>query len=139
MIILGFVISEEDYLAHYGRKGMKWYQHIFGDKKSNGSQLNKNKSRDIKERVSKNIYNALTHPYSTIAKSAVTAVKGKNLVDLVIFHANLGAMRVGHHLKVAAQIPQNPMAIAFLLSGLKYDKNVYNYNKEKYKERKKNS
>ena len=25
------VINEEDYLAHYGRKGMKWYQHIFGD------------------------------------------------------------------------------------------------------------
>ena len=25
-----YVVPEEDYLAHYGRKGMKWYQHIFG-------------------------------------------------------------------------------------------------------------
>ena len=23
-------VDIEDYLAHYGRKGMKWYQHIFG-------------------------------------------------------------------------------------------------------------
>ncbi len=25
------VINEDDYLAHYGRKGMKWYQHIYGE------------------------------------------------------------------------------------------------------------
>lgn len=25
------IVSEKDYLEHYGVKGMKWYQHIFGD------------------------------------------------------------------------------------------------------------
>lgn len=29
-----YLIPEEDYLAHYGRKGMKWYQHIFGEEAS---------------------------------------------------------------------------------------------------------
>ena len=28
------IVSQEDYLAHYGRKGMKWYQHIFGGEES---------------------------------------------------------------------------------------------------------
>lgn len=27
-------IRDEDYLEHYGRKGMKWYQHIFGKEAS---------------------------------------------------------------------------------------------------------
>lgn len=31
------IISEEEYLAHYGRKGMKWYQHIYGDDKPKGT------------------------------------------------------------------------------------------------------
>lgn len=26
-----FDIEDDDFLEHYGRKGMKWYQHIFGD------------------------------------------------------------------------------------------------------------
>ena len=29
--IFVYIVSEQDYLAHYGRKGMKWYQHIFGE------------------------------------------------------------------------------------------------------------
>lgn len=34
-----------DYIEHYGRKGMKWYQHVYGsDKDSEGSKRN-SKSR----------------------------------------------------------------------------------------------
>ena len=28
---MAFIIKGEDYLEHYGRKGMKWYEHLFGD------------------------------------------------------------------------------------------------------------
>lgn len=34
---MGVIISEEEYLAHYGRKGMKWHQHIYGDDKPKGT------------------------------------------------------------------------------------------------------
>lgn len=38
--------SREDALEHYGRKGMKWYQSIYGskDKKSSGSSKNRPKT-----------------------------------------------------------------------------------------------
>lgn len=29
-----YVVSEENYLEHYGRKGMRWGEHIFGDEKT---------------------------------------------------------------------------------------------------------
>ena len=29
-------IAYGSYLEHYGRKGMKWYQHLFGDEDSRG-------------------------------------------------------------------------------------------------------
>ena len=31
-------MTEEEYLAHYGVKGMKWYQNIFGDKRKKSSK-----------------------------------------------------------------------------------------------------
>lgn len=27
---MAYIITEEDYLEHYGVKGMHWYEHIFG-------------------------------------------------------------------------------------------------------------
>ncbi len=48
---MSFVINEEDYLAHYGRKGMKWYQHIFGDKQLEG--LEKGDRRKAERRMNK--------------------------------------------------------------------------------------
>ena len=36
-----------DYFAHYGRKGMKWYQHIFGERQSH-AKYNKSKKDDYK-------------------------------------------------------------------------------------------
>lgn len=40
-------VDIEDYLAHYGRKGMKWYQHIFGERQSN-AKYNKSNKEDYK-------------------------------------------------------------------------------------------
>ena len=37
------IISYNDYLEHYGRKGMHWYQHIYGEEDSRG-KYNKKKS-----------------------------------------------------------------------------------------------
>ena len=45
------IISEEDYLSHYGRKGMKWYQHIYGDKEGY-KNLNR-KQRKLVKRTAK--------------------------------------------------------------------------------------
>ncbi len=40
-------VDIEDYLAHYGRKGMKWYEHIFG-KLQEHAKYNKKKSAQKK-------------------------------------------------------------------------------------------
>lgn len=37
--------TEKDYLMHYGRKGMKWYQHIFGSDTIKSSRKIKNAVR----------------------------------------------------------------------------------------------
>lgn len=34
MYMANYFIDESDYLEHYGRKGMRWYQHIFGKEAS---------------------------------------------------------------------------------------------------------
>ena len=40
-------IDIEDYLAHYGRKGMKWYEHIFGRLQEH-AKYNKSKKNEYK-------------------------------------------------------------------------------------------
>ena len=60
-----FIVSEEEYLSHYGRKGMKWYQHIFGD----DSEV----SRDIKK-IKKDILNS--SDYSKIKTAGELGVMG---------------------------------------------------------------
>ena len=62
------IISEEDYLAHYGRKGMKWYQHIYGDKygyknlnRKQKKQVNKTAKSDARQ--VKNYKDALMNEY----------------------------------------------------------------------------
>jgi len=46
--IASYDLSGEDYLQHYGRKGMKWYQHIFG-KEPNGRYTPKKLAKMIKK------------------------------------------------------------------------------------------
>ena len=44
--------NRNDYISHYGRKGMKWYQHIFGkeekDQKSLSETVSSNTNKTIK-------------------------------------------------------------------------------------------
>lgn len=35
------IVKEQNYLEHYGRKGMHWYQHIFGDVQMQAKYFNK--------------------------------------------------------------------------------------------------
>lgn len=46
--IASYDLSGEDYLQHYGRKGMKWYQHIFG-KEPNGRYTAKKRAKMVKK------------------------------------------------------------------------------------------
>ena len=39
-----------DELYHYGRKGMKWGQHIFGKERSSGTKKRKKSSEDVENR-----------------------------------------------------------------------------------------
>ena len=88
-------IDIEDYLAHYGRKGMKWYEHIFGklqshakynkDGKTETSKSNKKekKSKSYKklsdEDLKKRIERAkLEKEYLDLTKD--TRSNGKRLV-----------------------------------------------------------
>lgn len=47
-----YVVSEDNYLEHYGRKGMKWGQHIFG------------KVKNAKRRVGRTVKNLNTTYYN---------------------------------------------------------------------------
>lgn len=46
--IASYDLSCEDYLQHYGRKGMKWYQHIFG-KDPTGRYTPKKRAKIVKK------------------------------------------------------------------------------------------
>lgn len=41
---------KNDELMHYGRKGMKWYQSIFGDKKTSGGSKNTKKKSSTSDK-----------------------------------------------------------------------------------------
>ena len=38
------IVTEGDYLEHYGRKGMKWGKHIFGSRKNHKSYFQSDKA-----------------------------------------------------------------------------------------------
>ena len=42
-------LDSDDFLEHYGRKGMHWYQHIFGDKDSRAQYANGSGTGDSKK------------------------------------------------------------------------------------------
>lgn len=62
-----YTISEEDYLSHYGRKGMKWYQHIYGDqtgiKPVRKQRKLINKSAKAYDKQNKAYWKALSNEY----------------------------------------------------------------------------
>lgn len=43
------IVKEQDYLEHYGRLGMKWYQHIFGDADSRAKYSNRDLDKKRQE------------------------------------------------------------------------------------------
>ena len=43
------VIKEEDYLEHYGRLGMKWYQHKFGEEDGRAQYTQKIRDKQVKK------------------------------------------------------------------------------------------
>ena len=57
-------VDIEDYLAHYGRKGMKWYEHIFGKLQSHAKYNKGGKktetTKTIKEPRKSNKYKKLS-------------------------------------------------------------------------------
>jgi hypothetical protein len=42
--------TKEDYLMHYGRKGQKWGQHIYGEERKPGNGKRKRKKRSLEDR-----------------------------------------------------------------------------------------
>ena len=85
-----YLVSEEDYLVHYGRKGMKWYQHIFGDKNksySSSKLIRKNKidekTKDrIKQSINLGIGIAGTFGALYLVKSGKGAVISRNAINI---------------------------------------------------------
>ena len=80
-------VDIEDYFAHYGRKGMKWYQHIFGERQSH-AKYNKSRKEDYKELSDEELRSRinrlrLEREYKNLSSSGV----GKKIVLSV-----LGAM-----------------------------------------------
>ena len=69
--------TADDFIAHHGRRGMRWGQHIFGkDKTSGGTRL---KRKDLKKYISD--YNRL-HPKSKIKLDKKTVIQvGKKKYD----------------------------------------------------------
>lgn len=47
------LIDEQDYLEHYGREGMKWYQHIFGDYQKGAKYAKEGRGDLVKEHTIK--------------------------------------------------------------------------------------
>ena len=91
----------QDYLAHYGRKGMKWYEHIFGRYQSNSKYAkkggsvkntisnisNKRQKQNVKKLSSEEIKNRidrmrLEKEYLDLSKD--TRSKGKKAVDKIL-------------------------------------------------------
>lgn len=69
-----YVVSEENYLEHYGRKGMKWGQHIFGKNRTVGKKRRKSVSyaKELQAKLNKMIsysdYTKLQSPEETLRK-----------------------------------------------------------------------
>lgn len=67
----GTVSQNDDYIAHYGRLGMKWYKHIYGDYYGNAKYAKKGKA--INAKLSKKKDLTLTdaaHRYRKMEKNA---------------------------------------------------------------------
>ena len=89
-----------DYLAHYGRKGMKWYQHIFGrlqshakytkQRKSDTKTLNYKKAsnEDLQKRIGRL---KLEKEYLDLTKD--TRTRGKAIADSVLQSIGKGLLR----------------------------------------------
>lgn len=84
-------MTTQEYLEHYGRLGMKWYQHRFGDVDGRAKYTEKAKNKEVKA-VYKKYSKPLTNEQRAIDKS-----KAKNRPDKVKkysdTHKELLAMR----------------------------------------------
>ena len=109
-------VDIEDYFAHYGRKGMKWYQHIFGEVQSHAkyakkgnSTKSKSKNKDqkkVKVKISKKSYkqlsdedlqrriNRLRNEKEYLELTRVTRRAGKRAVVSVLGAVGKGTLRV---------------------------------------------
>lgn len=75
-----------DELYHYGRKGMKWGQHIFGKERSSGTKKRKKSSEDAENRFVSGVKSAASKVSASRAKAKedkrVQKLKKKKISDM---------------------------------------------------------
>ena len=75
-----------DELYHYGRKGMKWGQHIFGKERSSGTKKRKKSSEDVENRFVSGVKSAASKVSAARAKAKedkrVQKLKKKKISDM---------------------------------------------------------
>lgn len=75
-----------DELYHYGRKGMKWGQHIFGKERSSGTKKRKKSSEDVENRFVSGVKSTASKVSAARAKAKedkrVQKLKKKKISDM---------------------------------------------------------
>ena len=105
-------VDIEDYFAHYGRKGMKWYEHIFGrlqahakyakEKRQSKKELRKNMEQKIKKSNYKKLsdeelksrINRLRSEKEYLELNRATRKAGKRAAAAVLQAIGKGTLRV---------------------------------------------
>lgn len=95
------IINEEDYLAHFGRKGMKWYQHIFGDKDTGSGKQSSSSSDSKRVSAAKQAAAKASKAERTKTKGYLTARKALGKIGGTALGGYAG-MKVG--IRVAREI-----------------------------------
>lgn len=79
------LVTEQDYLEHYGRLGMKWYQHKYGDADSRTKYAEKNHKKSSAEKH--------TEDKSKEAEVSTKSIaKGKARVTKMLSEKQLGKL-----------------------------------------------
>lgn len=72
------ISSTDDELLHYGRKGMKWYQHIFGKEPKASTSSRKSVSKDKNHKEGQSYSKSSGHNTTTKIKTSKTKKEAKS-------------------------------------------------------------